>query len=233
MATTLKGLASAYANGLITKENYRRERATYLESVLAGEVSLPEPEIDTTTKSGPITDFNIRRLRRTNYNYLYNQTSSRKKSTSTKTGLLIAGSAIVVALLIIILIISVNNNSDEFILDSNFSPDISALNVPPTGAQFMISDFLQKNMWGEGNLDSFSEKWQAVPESERAFAMNSVEYSRLINAIYKKLLEERALSRLGNPRLSYEKQQKLIEFASILGIKDQRISLPEPPPGID
>ncbi len=135
------------------------------------------------------------------------------------------------ALLVIALFISINDNNNNFILDSDFTSDISALNIPPTGAQFMISEFLQRNLWGETNLDSFAEKWQEVPENERAFAMNSAEYSRLINAIYKKLLEERALSRIGNPDISYEKQQKLIEFASILGIKDQRISISEPPPG--
>ena len=230
---TLKGLANAYAVGLLSKEKYRRERAIYLESVLAGKVTLPEPRYDATTTSGPITDFNLNRLRRTNYNSQKNQPSSNKRSKSSKVGILIGSSALVVALLIFSLMVSINDNSSDFIQDEDFSSEIYTLNIPPTGAQNMITDFLQKNMWGESNLVSFSEQWQEIPESERAFAMNSVEYSRLINAIYKKLLEERALSRIGNPIMSYEKQQKLVEFASILGIKDQRITLPDPPPDTD
>lgn len=59
--------------------------------------------------------------------------------------------------------------------------------------------------------------------------MNSTEFSRLINAISKKLLEERALASIGNPETSYEKQRQLVEFAHTIGIRDQRISLPDAP----
>ncbi|NNE37511.1 MAG: hypothetical protein HKN08_04335, partial [Gammaproteobacteria bacterium] len=64
---------------------------------------------------------------------------------------------------------------------------------------------------------------------DRASAMNTTDFSRLVNGISKKLLEERALAAIGNPETSYEKQRQLVEFADAIGINDQRISLLDAP----
>lgn len=85
----------------------------------------------------------------------------------------------------------------------------------------------QRNWSSDANLDTFIEKWQALPADTRAGSLESLELNQLTTAIYKQLLKERALSGIGNEEDSRNKQQKLIDFAAKIGIDDPRIAMPE------
>lgn len=57
--------------------------------------------------------------------------------------------------------------------------------------------------------------------------MNSIELNQLATAIYKQLLEERALSGIGDAEKAVNKQKQLIEFAEQIGINDSRLTMPD------
>lgn len=98
-------------------------------------------------------------------------------------------------------------------------------NVQPGKAQSLIQEFLSAKNWSQTNINSFVIKWQALSDEDRAAAKGTVQLGQLTNAIYKKLLEERALSGLGDDAEVLEKQRQLVEFAEQVGINDSRIKL--------
>jgi hypothetical protein len=95
-------------------------------------------------------------------------------------------------------------------------------------AQQLLSEFLAQRNWAaSGNLDAFIRNWQNLPAETRAAAAGTLELNQLTNAIYKQLLEERALSGIGDAEAALNRQKKLIEFAAQVGINDPRIAMPE------
>ena len=79
-------------------------------------------------------------------------------------------------------------------------------------------------------MAEFVGQWQQLSAEERNAAEESIALGQMTNAIYKKLLEERALSALGDESSALEKQRKFVSFAEKLGISDPRIALPDTPP---
>jgi hypothetical protein len=228
----LRRLAKDYAIGQIDKEKYRNSRTKFLESVLSGEEILP------VTGHSPLAE-------NENFNDITSQKSERPEIASepiasvpatdndilkNKSTLLYGGIGLVVA---IVLIIAIFASGDDESISQSQSPqenqNTAISNAPPSAAQNLISKFLVDNNWSQSNQDIFLMNWRGISESERASATTSTEFGRLINAINKKLLEERALSLIGNPETSYEKQHLLVDFATTIGISDQRISLPDAP----
>lgn len=104
------------------------------------------------------------------------------------------------------------------------------VNPPPVEsneAQLLIKDFLNQRNWSNSKLDLFVQQWHVLSAEIRLQTMQTIELSQLNNAIYKQLLEERALSGIGNAENANNKQQKLIEFAEQIGINDSRIKMQE------
>jgi len=153
------------------------------------------------------------------------------KSGKTRTGLFIGGGAALLVVIVAIVVVLTGNKqepSPTAVTASSTANTASAIpEAAPTAATTLISSFLTSNNWSQPTLDKFVADWQQIPEAERSNSMSSVELGQLSNAIYKKLLEERALSGIGNPETSLEKQRLLVEFATNIGIQDQKISLPE------
>ncbi|MBI2994972.1 MAG: hypothetical protein HYY48_12470 [Gammaproteobacteria bacterium] len=108
-------------------------------------------------------------------------------------------------------------------------PAMPAMEPAPTlsrPASDLILKFLANKNWSETARAEFLGQWQALPEDQRAGAAQSGEMAQLNNGIYKKMLEERALSGLGDATASFEKQRSLVEFAAALGIHDSRLTVP-------
>jgi len=91
----------------------------------------------------------------------------------------------------------------------------------------LIRDFLERKNWSTESLDAFRSAWESLPRAERLASRESLALGQLTNAIYKQLLEERALSGLVDDDSAVKKQRHLVEFAAALGIDDPRIRLPE------
>jgi hypothetical protein len=229
--STLRSLAKAYANGKIKKDKYRKDRAAYLESVFSGTVSLPAnvpesaSEKFSSTYSRTLKGDEIDKAGLSNIG-IDKDSASQSSPTSYK-GLVIG--AIAVCIIIVVAIVIISGGDADTAQTQQATTQANQSNAPPSAAQNLLTRFLEDNNWSQSELDVFLTNWRGISETQRASAMTSTEFSRFINAIYKKLLEERALSRIGNPQTSYEKQRQLVDFASTIGIRDQRISLPDEP----
>ena len=225
---TLRGLAKAYANGLIEKDEYRRERAAYLEAVLAGETRLPVPPVvplpGATRREKPLenlaapADADVAALRQPGGDV-------RPGGGNSRHALIAGGAALLVALAAAVFLLGGGEESAAPPAGAN--PPAAFEEAPPSPAQNLIAGFLADNAWSQADMNSFLADWQALPAGERDAARRSIEFSQLGNAIYKKLLEERALSRIGNPETAYEKQRQFVQFAASIGIEDPRISMPD------
>lgn len=99
--------------------------------------------------------------------------------------------------------------------------------APNRQATDLVVKFLNDKKWSEAAMDEFLLQWQALPEEQRATMAGSGEMAQLNNAIYKNLVNERALSGLGDVEASLAKQRRLIAFAESLGIRDARLALPD------
>jgi hypothetical protein len=240
MATesTLRDMAKAYAGGKLDKAKYRAARTAYVESVVSGSVTLLSSQdsgdpASTTTS----TDLNTRNspdktsmMGSEAYSRTHSNEGDSGRFGKAKTGLFIGGAALLV--LIVAVGISLSGNKQEpspaAVTASSAANSASAIpDTAPTATITLIRAFLASNNWSQPTLDKFVADWQQIPDADRSASMSSVELGQLSNAIYKKLLEERALSGIGNPETSLDKQRQLVKFAASIGIQDQKISLPE------
>src|SRR5690606_2229561 len=91
----------------------------------------------------------------------------------------------------------------------------------------LISAFLEDRDWSPARREAFLAEWSGLSPEERDAARNSVEQGQLASAIYKKLLEERALSGLGDREAAEARERELTRFAEQIGIDDPRLKPPE------
>jgi len=239
MATesTLRDLAKSYAGGKLDKANYRAARTTYVEAVVSGSVTLLSSQDSGGPATTTSTDVNSRNssdktsmMGSAAYSRAHSNEGDAGRSGKTRTGLFIGGAALLVVIVVIVIAISGNKQEPSSTAVTASSTANSASAIPdatPTAAITLIRTFLTSNNWSQPTLDKFVADWQQIPDVDRNTSMSSVELGQLSNAIYKKLLEERALSGIGNPETSLDKQRQLVEFAASVGIQDQKISLPE------
>jgi hypothetical protein len=109
--------------------------------------------------------------------------------------------------------------------ESDAVPERQETEAPEAAA--LIRGFLQARNWSDDSLGEFLTLWQALPAEQREASTGSAEIAQLTSAIYRQMLEERALSRIGNAEQSVAKQQTLARFAREIGINDPRITVPD------
>ncbi len=105
------------------------------------------------------------------------------------------------------------------------SSTVSTLQASP--AQTLIRGFLNKNKWSESDLEKFLQQWHTLSSEHKDRAMSTIEIGQLANAITKQVLEERALSGLGDTSKSDQKLSQLVQFADQIGITQPPTTLPE------
>jgi hypothetical protein len=238
METTLRDLARAYTSGKLDKVKYRAARKNYVEGVVSGSVKLRHAQESIAAAATTSTDQITRNpsdktTMMGSEAYSRSRSTPQDKSTTEKSGkgLIYAGVAVVV--IVVIALVVIFSGKDEpaqapaVAAGTSTSAPSTTPDATPSSTANLIRGFLGSNNWSQPSLDKFVSDWQALPEADRTSSMSSVEIGQLSNAIYKKLLEERALSGIGNPETSLEKQRLLVEFAAGIGIQDQKISLPE------
>jgi len=237
IASNLRELAKAYANGQLEKDRYRVDRTAYIEAILAGTVSIRPVQNNTT--SSPSSSSSRPRSATDQTTMMSDPVYTAADNGGTdnnlksgKTGLIVGG----VALLVISLMLIVAFSGDTPEQQTSQSPVVADSATPgmniqsdsvSTAAVMLVRSFLDNNIWSDASMDGFLQDWSSLAESDRMASKDSIEIGQMTNAIYKKLLEERALSGIGNPETSYEKQRMLVQFASAIGISDPRITLPD------
>jgi hypothetical protein len=108
------------------------------------------------------------------------------------------------------------------------APSVPADDPLAEAGKTLIGQFLQDRNWSAPRLAAFLSDWSALDVQQQAAALKSADAGRLASAIYQRLLEERALSGLGDAGASLAKQRELVDFAGAVGIRDPRLSVPEP-----
>ncbi len=226
----LRDLAKANAKGVLDEKKYREDRAVFIESVLSGERVLQDNDYPPPVSTKTFEDLTDRSRATIDKVAETVKQEVQSEPTRSKNGLIAAGIA-GVDTIVVILIIALSSDSDEnsvnvTVTSTSNQPAVSTASVV---GQNLIREFLGNKSWSQSSMDSFLYNWQALPETEKTSMKNSIELGQITNAIYKKLLEERALSGIGNPETSLGKQRQLVLFSNQIGIDDSRISIPEIP----
>jgi hypothetical protein len=252
--TSLRDLARAYAKGELGREEYRRSRSDLVASILNGEVVVKNLDFPPPLKfPGDGSDATEPRQRRRRPDARQEPETTRvgqaapppvrapapasapavDDAGSSGAIWLVAG---VVALGIVIAagLFMAAKRSGESTMPAGADAPVQSVTNPaaddPAAAagRALISQFLQDRNWSGARLASFQSDWSALDSEQRTAALKSADAGRLVSAIYQRLLEERALSGLGDAQASLDKQGELVTFAGAIGINDPRLSVPEP-----
>lgn len=238
----LRKLAKDYAQNTIDLESYRKSRNELIKGICAGEVVVKENEylvpLDSLEeKLDDITENRISQIINQGEDSkaapANSKVTGQKHSSSLSTGkigqkTIIIGSLVIVVLCFIILttllLPSTKEEPPKTLLINEAVKESSA-------GQSLIVEFMQQKNWTQGNLNSFVASWRQLSAQEHEATHASPEMKRLTNAIYRQLLDERALISLGDVENAVANQKLLVDFTERLGIEDKRFTVIEPEPG--
>ena len=239
----LQKLAKEYAQNTIDLESYRKSRSELIKGICAGEVVVKENEylapldnleekLDDTTEnmitqmvnqgqdSKAATPTAKSKARPTDQKES-SSPSTRKIDQKT---IIIASLVIVVLCLVILTTLLSPATKEEPPITI---PDNEMVNESSAG-QNLIAEFMQQKNWTQENLTSFVASWQQLSAQEHEATHASPEMKRLTNAVYRQLLDERALISLGDVENSVANQKMLVDLTERLGIDDKRFTVVEP-----
>ena len=230
--TTLRDLAKAYANGAMDQNSYRKSRSDFIQKVIDGDIKLPvidypPPVLPAADNPDEVTERKASRKasqkppQKTSPEPVTARPADPDPPRKRSLFLFVSVAAIVLLIAVFVLIMKGGKDSPELQTANNTSLQAGS------EAQKLIQSFLQKRSWTASSMNAFLTEWEAFADDEKAAVKNSVVFGQLTNAIYKKLMEEKALSGIGNQKKSLEKQTQLVHFAGAIGIDDPRISMPE------
>ena len=234
----LRELAKEYAQGVIDKETYRKSRKELIQGICNGDIKVEPREylapleiihesLDDTTenmitqivnpKNKPPTppSRNNKQERAT-----ASPTPSSSASRKQKNFFYISTACVIVVCAIVLAILLFPSEESHENTDATVSPTSSE-------GQKLIIELIQNKNWSQENLNTFSDSWQNLSFDQREIAISSLEMKRLNSTIYQKLLDERALLSLGDVDNAVANQQKLVNFASQIGIFDERFVVVE------
>ncbi len=241
---TLRKLARKYADGTLAKEEYRVSRAALLEGILAGKIRLQVNEYRPLIAAPEQDELLDRKEEQNDITQLRTEASPAPTPAATAPGpvtktpanrrrFVMIGAAALSLLVLVVLASALLPDARQSVPGKDPAGGETASAEPGTvgnvafgAAQALIQEFLDKKDWSDAGLNSFKAQWQKLTPAQQAAATGTMQLSQLKNTIYKKLLEERALSGLGDDEQALNKQRRLVEFAENIGINDPRIRLP-------
>jgi len=233
--TTLRELAKAHANGNLNREAYRHARTKYIEGILSGEAPLQVNEYPPLVRAPAEESLEAtEQQKKKRTPPVIPEPEPDKAIPRNLVAYLSAGIAVVVVIAVLVIVIPRAEQTSE----NSASSESQSSTQPATltglsqtqgtaAATTLIQSFIKENNWSDTSMDSFLKGWGSLPQGDKSGVQDSIEFSQLSNAIYKQLLEERALSGLGDADAAISKQRQLIQFAEKIGISDQRITLPK------
>ncbi len=239
----LRELAKEFAQGKISREDYRKQRSVLIQDILSGSVSVPDREFLAPLPPSTDTDITSRDL---DYDPLATTEiavtkpgqKKRNSAAPAPTSSMTASAGqrpfpvwlfVILSLAVLVLIMAV---TALFIYTEEEENTLSTATItteqPPAAgeaANQLIRIFLQQNNWQVGNLRQFESNWQKIGPTEQQAAIDLPIMNQLKNAIYKQILEERAMIALGDEASARAKQQILVDFARSVGIDDPAIAV--------
>ena len=244
--TTLRELARAFAKGELGRDEYRRDRSKLVAAILAGEVvvrniDFPPPIKPPGSDGVDATEPRSRRRRAESSDEPESTTQMTPPRPRPATPPPVSRQPAIPGRLITAVLLVGIAGAATWYITSRPAPGISTpapAAAPATAApaaedpraeagRTLISQFLQDRNWSAPRMASFQSEWSALDAEHRAAALGSADAGRLASAIYQRLLEERAVSALGDVEASLARQKALVGFASAIGISDPRLSVPE------
>lgn len=224
----LHELSTEYAQHLIGRDNYRKSRSALIRGICAGEI-----EVKTREYLAPIKDLS-KELTETERGRLKknNTISTRLEPKSPMThylawifkqkNILIRTMIVLLPAIIWLIILLLPTTNNEPV-------QTKEVQMPKNSVgEILITDFIQQKNWSKNSMESFLLSWQSLSEQNHSVAVNSPTMQRLISAIYRQLLSERALLSLGDVENVITNQQSLINFADELEIDDKRLTVLRP-----
>ncbi len=251
---TLKELAKDYAQGRLTKADYRQHRVNLIKAILAAEVEVKEyvfqdptpPQEDITEQSSfdPLAtakmanvskykeggDDNDITMPDASARLLASEVKIAKTEVKTeqpKSNLTWLYIATVVVLFIVIALtfLMLRSGFDDSSTNTEAEKQTQTLNIL-SASDRLISDFLANANWQSDKLNEFIQSWQQLSDEDRQKTRESTHLSQLSSAIYKKILAEKALMTIGETESAANQQKNLIDFAKAIGIDDPKIITP-------
>ncbi len=217
--TALRKLARRYAEGGIERDDYRRQRASLVESVVTG-IPLPEEveieaelEREDPTRTGETTT--------TTATVPVWQTEAvgdatlpmaRPPRRGRAVPMLIGAGVLVVAVAAAVLL----SGGDEP------PPAPPAVAATPAAPDPLVS-FIERGDWSLQAMGDLGAQWQALELTARAAIAEGPSFRRIADAIHEQLQEERSLAALDPKIQQPERQRALLDLASILALEDARI----------
>lgn len=241
---TLRDLAKDYAKGAIDKETYRKSRTELVTAITSGNVTLTannyEPPLMPVEEELDVTetvqrDRDVTAFTDTNTKESPSQNPATVQTDKKSPLVFIIVSAVIVMLLIIAVFLFYPKppgstlpppvpekiSMEPIATAQNNDADVMTANM---AGEFLIADFLTEKNWHEESLDRFLESWQSLSLEEQESAKQTKRMQRMHDSIYKQFLEEKALASIDSEK-AIMKQQKLIEFATAIGISDSRLAI--------
>ncbi|MEM6998863.1 MAG: hypothetical protein AAF419_03375 [Pseudomonadota bacterium] len=244
-------MAKSFARGTIPKESYRKSRAELIRNIIAGKVNVkaidyepplkPANDIEEAITEGITRD--ATQITAPNQRPKPDAVAPKVKqnvppvepSKKSPFVFIAASTAIVLALIIAVVLfypkppeLSQSDNSEPSATSSkttnNQATNTRSTSNSSAGAESLIGSFLNEKDWSENNLNMFIDSWSELTQEEKDAAVSTKRMQRLKNSIYKQFLEGKALASIDKEK-ALTKQQKLIEFASAIGISDARLKL--------
>ena len=244
---TLRELAKDYAKGAIDKETYRKSRTELVTAIISGQVTVKantyepplapvEEDLEVTVTSQKERDITAFADENTKQPSSQNPVSAQ---TDKKSPLVFILVSVVIVISLIIAVFLFYPRPPGSVPTTPAVPAPEQISMAPTNTEqsdndvvmttnmageSLIADFLTEKNWNEESLDSFLESWQTLSMEEQESAKQTKRMQRMHDSIYKQFLEEKALASIDNEK-ALMKQQKLIEFATAIGIIDPRLAI--------
>ena len=222
-ATNLRQLSRDYAQGKITVDEYRSERASLLNGLVDGTVPLkpfepPAPSMAPVSEPAAVSPRD-------------GESTLRLAQTS--------GAIKWVATAVVILIVGVATSYFMMGRKPASAPTVSAsppAAQPVSAAAGTIQAFLEKKDWQPESLDRFFSDWVKLDLNQREKASNTPLYKHFSDETYAQLVEEQTLVDLGGDPDAVKRQKHLLQFAAHMEFQDPRFKefalthKPAPPP---
>ena len=240
---TLRDLAKDYAKGVTDKDSYRKSRTELIQGIVAGNIKVkpidfieplrPSSDADEDITEGRDRDWDTTQITSPGQSPSKPEPNPKptpsveteKTTTKGKSNHIFIIISIVFVLALIIAVVLFYPKPPE----AN-TPQISRISTTTasntsnvtSAAEVLIGKFLNEKNWNDKNLDKFVQSWTVLTLEERYAALETNRMQRLKGTIYDQFLKAKALSSIDAEK-AISKQQKLIEFANAIGIKDSRL----------
>ncbi len=218
----LRKLAKDHAQKTIDPGSYRKSRRKLIQAICSGKVVVKE-----NTYLAPLEKLeDITEKRDT---WIANESgysgAAPTNSEAARQKTIVAASLVTVILCLIVLAIFLLSDTEEESSEISF---VDGAVKEASAGQSLIIEFIQQKNWTRENLNSFFASWQQLSVHEHKATHASHEMTRLTNAIYRQLLDERALISLGDIDNAIANQILLVDFAEKLNIEDKRFTVVKP-----